>query len=134
MSQHQLPPASPNQKYVTISTLTGGFITLSDHFFVHPATPGAKRTVPSLAFLITHPDPLGAVVGSTGSKPYRLLFDLGLRSKKERYPPVLQKHLDGRAPYRLDPSIISQLKNGGMEPDDIDSVMLSHVRLPKLLY
>ncbi|GAB7348998.1 hypothetical protein MBLNU459_g7976t1 [Dothideomycetes sp. NU459] len=126
MSRFQLSDSAPNQQYVTISALTGGFITLSDHFFVHPATPGAKRTVPSLAFLVTHPSPPDAVVGPT-SKPYKLLFDLGLRSKRERYPPVLQKHLDGRAPYRLEPGVVEQLAKGGVKPNDIDTVMLSHV-------
>lgn len=120
-----LPQAKPDQKYVTVSPIPGGFITLSDHFFVHPAEDGAKRTVPSLTFLVTHPG--SSAYGADASKPFRMMFDLGLRRAKERYPPVLQKHIDGRAPHDLAPGVAQQLRDGGLEPEDVDLVMLSHV-------
>ena len=50
-----LPAAKDNQKYVEVSPIPGGFITLPDRFFIHPADPEAKRTVPSLTFLVKHP-------------------------------------------------------------------------------
>ncbi|GAB7358928.1 hypothetical protein MBLNU230_g5005t1 [Neophaeotheca triangularis] len=120
-----LPSPEPDQKYVTISPMAGGFITLEDRFFVDPAEPGAKRTVPSLVFLIQHPGT--TAFDSDPSKPFRLMFDLGLRSAKERYPQVLQKHIDGRSPHQLAPGVAAQLKEGGLDPVDIDMVMLSHV-------
>ena len=120
-----LPPAASDQKYVTVSPMAGGFITLSDHFFVHPAEEGAKRTVPSLTFLVTHPG--SSIYGADASKPFRLMFDLGLRKARERYPEVLQKHIDGRAPFDLAPGVAAQLEKGGLNPSEVDLVMLSHV-------
>ncbi|KAK0353590.1 hypothetical protein LTR02_012746 [Friedmanniomyces endolithicus] len=120
-----LPPASPNQTYVTVSPMAGGFITLSDKFFIHPASPDAKRTVPSLTFLITHPG--SALHNANPSKPFNLMFDLGLRKSKSLYPPVLQRHIDGRAPHNLAPGVAAQLAAGGLDPGEVDVVMLSHV-------
>lgn len=120
-----LPAAAEDQKYVVVSPIPGGFITLSDHFFVHPAEPGAKRTVPSLTFLIEHPG--SQAYGADISKPFYMMFDLGLRRAKERYPKVLQKHIEGRAPYDLAPGVTAQLKAGGLDPSDINLIMLSHV-------
>jgi len=56
-----------------------------------------------------------------------MLFDLGLRSKVDRYKPVMQKHLENRRPYNLEPGVVEQLAKGDLKPDDIDAVMLSHV-------
>lgn len=123
----QLPPPRPDQNYVSISALVGGYITLADHFFVYPSEPGASRTVPSLAFLLTHPNPPAGGVFGKSSKPYTLLFDLGLRKGLDRYKPVMQKHLDGRRPYTLGPGIKEQLEEKSLAPDAIDAVMLSHV-------
>lgn len=55
------------------------------------------------------------------------MFDLGLRRSKERYPEQLQRHIDGRAPHQLPPGVAAQLNSGGLDPADIDLVMLSHV-------
>lgn len=125
MSSSPLPAPAPNQTYATVSPIPGGFITLPDTLFVHPADEGAKRTVPSLTFLITHPGP--KAFNSTGKKPFRMMFDLGLRKAKERYPEVMHKHIDSRAPFRLGPGVAAQLKNGGLDPGDVDLVLLSHV-------
>ena len=120
-----LPPAAPNQKYVTVSPMAGGYITLADQFFVSPAQAGAKRTVPSLAFLVTHPG--SGIYNADISKPFHMMFDLGLRKARDRYPEVLRKHIDGRAPYDLAPGVAAQLHAGGLDPKDVDLVMLSHV-------
>ncbi|CAK4033743.1 Metallo-hydrolase oxidoreductase like [Lecanosticta acicola] len=120
-----LPSPSANQTYVTVSPIAGGFITLADNFFVKPAVEGAKRTVPSLTFLITHPGT--TAFGSDGKKPFRMMFDLGLRKAQNRYPEILQKHIDNRAPHQLEPGVAAQLKAGGLDPGEIDLVLLSHV-------
>lgn len=120
-----LPPPSANQTYVTVSPIAGGFITLAEQFFVSPAEHDAKRTVPSLTFLVSHPGT--SAFGADPSKPFRMMFDLGLRRAKERYPEQLQQHIDGRAPHQLSPGVAAQLKTGGLSPNDIDLVMLSHV-------
>jgi glyoxylase-like metal-dependent hydrolase (beta-lactamase superfamily II) len=122
---NSLPAPSTNQTYVTVSPIAGGFITLAEQFFVSPATQDAKRTVPSLTFLVTHPGT--SAFGAESSKPFRMMFDLGLRRAKQRYSEHLQRHIDGRAPHRLSPGVAAQLKAGGLDPGDVDLVMLSHV-------
>jgi len=121
-----LPPPSENQNYVTVSPLAGGFITLPDKFFVTPADPEAKRTVPSLTFLITHPG-TSTFDSTDASKPFHLMFDLGLRKSREAYPDVLRKHLDSRAPFDLHPGVAAQLQAGGLDPSEVNLVILSHV-------
>jgi len=130
MADSHLPPASQDQVYVTVSAIPGGFITLPDKFFVSPASATAKRTVPSLSFLVTHPGPRSpAFSPDTTSNPeaYRILFDLGLRSHASRYPAAQQAHLENRRPYTLEPGVAAQLAAGGTQADDIDAVVLSHV-------
>ncbi|KAF7196787.1 Cytochrome P450 monooxygenase [Pseudocercospora fuligena] len=123
-----LPPPKPDQAYVTVSPIPGGFITLSDTFFVKPADPNAKRTVPSLTFLVQHPSPpTTSGYASKNGRPFRLMFDLGLRKSQNRYPEKLQKHIDGRAPFKLEPGVAQQPIDGGLSPSEIDLVILSHV-------
>lgn len=117
-----LPPPSSYQPFVTVSPLAAGFITLPDTAFVAPADKDAKRTVPSLAFLITHPGN-----DSSSKKPFRMMFDLGLRKSASRYPDVLQDHISSRAPHHLEPGAAAQLKLGCLNPNDVDLVLLSHV-------
>ena len=92
---------------------------------MNPADPKARRTVPSLTFLVTHPG--SDIYGADPSKPFHLMFDLGLRKARERYPEVLQKHVDARAPFDLAPGVAAQLSKGGLDPSEVDLVMLSHV-------
>lgn len=124
-----LPRASKTQARVSISPIVAGSITLPNKFFIAPADPTTKRTVLSLAFLITHPgDPQPkSSTAQSNTKPTRLLFDLGLRRHPDRYTPNQQKHLSTRAPYQLEPGVAAQLREGGIDPSDIDIVILSHV-------
>ena len=126
-----LPPPSPDQTYVSVSPLEGGFITLPEKFFVSPADPHARKQVPSLSFLITHPGPppplLQPFSTPVNKTPVCILFDLGLRRSASRYMPVQQVHLESRQPYRLEPGVATQLVEGGLEPENIDAVFLSHV-------
>lgn len=126
MSQDQLHTVGLSQNYVTISAFPGGFITLPEKSFIAPCDPNMKRTVPSLAFLITHP---GLQTShSADSKVFRFMFDLGLRSKAADYTPQQRLHLQNRVPYTLGPSIENQLHHGGLSAErDIDLVLLSHV-------
>ncbi|GAB7337069.1 hypothetical protein MBLNU457_g2474t1 [Dothideomycetes sp. NU457] len=130
----RLPPATPDQSYVTVSAIPGGFITLPDKFFVAPASATAKRTVPSLSFLITHHGaqtpiflPNNCSANQRPQQTYRILFDLGLRSHPLRYPAKQQAHLENRRPYQLAPGVAAQLSSAGTEARDIDAVILSHV-------
>ena len=50
-----LPSPKSGQKYVNVSAIDGGKITVPDETLVSPSNPWDKRSVPSLAFLIEHP-------------------------------------------------------------------------------
>lgn len=117
-----LPPPSPGQIYVSVSPIHGGEITLPERSFVYPHNLMKEQTVPSLSFLINHPENK-----QQGDNPTRLLFDLGLRSRLQSYVPPQQAHLKSRMPYRLGPGVATKLKEGGLDPSDIDLVVLSHV-------
>ncbi|KAH8595656.1 beta-lactamase-like protein [Bisporella sp. PMI_857] len=125
-SKMALPQPVLDQDYVSVSALAGGFITLPEKFFVYPSEPEAKKTVPSLAFLITHPG--FKEVKTQQKSPVRLMFDLGLRSRSQDYTLQQQKHLENREPFTLGPSIAVKLSEGGLSAaTDIDIVLLSHV-------
>ncbi|PMD26872.1 Metallo-hydrolase/oxidoreductase [Hyaloscypha hepaticicola] len=117
------PPAflAPlNQNYVTVHALSAGSLTLPEHLFMQPSVGGASNTVPSLAFLIQHYD-------TKTSKLERILFDLGLRKDLKQYPVPLQEYLESRQPLITEPDVSDSLAAGGLKPDDIDYVILSHV-------
>ncbi|CAC9889525.1 unnamed protein product [Aureobasidium pullulans] len=126
MSDQRLPTAKSDQNYVELSMFSGGFITLPEKSFVFPSDADAKRQVPSMAFLITHP---GLMSTSTRrEKPIRIMFDMGLRSDIMRYTGNQRAHFQNRIPYSLGRSIASQLQQEGLNPTtDIDMIILSHV-------
>lgn len=109
---------------VKISALQAGHLTLPERFFVHPASETARRTVPSLSFLVEHTNP-------TTKQTTRLLFDLGLRHPTSNYPLPIQAHIQGRQPLTTEPDVVESLRKGGLSPEDIDYVVYSHVRLSK---
>jgi hypothetical protein len=122
-----LPSSNSEQVFVTVFALDCGHITLPDHCFVSPGNKEDKRTVPLLAFLINHPSPT-LLDNTLFKKPFRMMFDLGPRSKIEQYLQSQQSHLKKNiVPYTLGPSIAQQLQTGGVNLEDIDIVMLSHV-------
>lgn len=115
-----LPSSSPTQTYVTISALEGGHLTLPEHLFITNADPHTRKTVPSLCFLIQHP--------STPTKPQQtLLFDLGLKRDLTAYTPAQQLHVAQRQPIIVSPDVADSLRAGGLEPDEIDTVIHSHL-------
>ena len=114
------PPDTEKEATVQVHALQAGHLTLPERFFVHPASDTARRTVPSLSFLIQHEDPISR-------KVTRVLLDLGLRRCVERYPEPIQKHISTRQPLTTDPDVTKSLATGGLGPDDIDYVIYSHV-------
>jgi ribonuclease BN (tRNA processing enzyme) len=105
---------------VSVHALSTGHITIPERFFVTPADPVAKRTVPSLSFLIQHQN------AETG-KLTRLLFDLGMRRDLALYPAALTSHLANRGPVSTKPDAVESLAAGGLTVNDIDLVLFSHV-------
>jgi glyoxylase-like metal-dependent hydrolase (beta-lactamase superfamily II) len=105
---------------VSVHALSCGHFTLPEHQFVKPSSLDARRTVPSLAFLIQHRN-------SDTNKQNNILFDLGLRGDLTAYPASVQKHIETRRPIESRPDIVDNLAKGGLRPEDIDYVILSHV-------
>lgn len=105
---------------VELHALSAGHLTLPEEQFVQPASDGARKTVPSLAFLVEHYDPIDHGVT-------RILFDLGLRRDVERYSEPIQRHIATRQPLTTDPDVVRSLRAGGLKPDDINFVIYSHV-------
>ncbi|KAF2704661.1 Metallo-hydrolase/oxidoreductase [Pleomassaria siparia CBS 279.74] len=112
-----LPAASPTQIYVTISALDAGHLTLPESLFVTDAEPGKRSTVPSLSFLIQHSSP----------EPTNLVFDLGLKRDISGYRPAQQHHIAQRQPTTVSPDVAESLRKGGIQAEDVNTVILSHV-------
>jgi glyoxylase-like metal-dependent hydrolase (beta-lactamase superfamily II) len=106
---------------VSVHALSGGYLTLPERFFVTPLDdPSARRTVPSLSFLIQHKD-------EKSGKVTRIVFDLGIRRILEDYAEPIYKHAQTRQPISGEPGTVKSLEDGGLSPDDIDMVMFSHL-------
>ncbi|CAI4215938.1 unnamed protein product [Parascedosporium putredinis] len=89
--------------YARVSLLPSGFLSLPEHFFCadqHDVT--VKNLVP-------------------------IVFDLGIRRNLDEYPADIQPHLQTRQPIHTVPDASESLRNGGLEPSDVDIVVLSHV-------
>lgn len=108
------------QNCVQLHALQAGHLTLPERFFVHPSSDTARRTVPSLSFIIQHTD-------RKSGKIHRIVFDLGLRHPTTNYPEPIQNHIQTRQPVVTDPDVVTSLKTGGLSPDDIDVIVYSHV-------
>ena len=111
---------------VSVHALAAGQFSLPERFFVSPlADLNARKTVPSLSFLIQHQSSPSAT--SPNGQLTRIVFDLGLRRDVSKYSPQIRKHLETRQPMTASPCVVESLSAGGLNPDDIDYVILSHV-------
>jgi glyoxylase-like metal-dependent hydrolase (beta-lactamase superfamily II) len=107
----------PSSKFIQVSVLPSGFLTLPEHFFcADQHDRSVRNTVPSMSFLIYHP-----------SARRHIVFDLGMRRDLVSYPASIQPHLQTRQPIHTIPDTSESLKKGGLEPKDVDAVILSHV-------
>lgn len=110
-----------SEHLVTVHALDAGHLTLPERFFVSPLEDvEARTTVPSLSFLIQHVD-------SVSNTTTRIVFDLGIRKQLDAYSPLLYKHALTRQPISGTPDTVQSLALGGLNPDDIDIVMFSHL-------
>jgi hypothetical protein len=117
---HSASTTERPQSYVSVHALSGGHFTLPEYQFVTPVSRDARKSVPSLAFLIQHRN-------LNTSKTTRIVFDLGLRRDPSRYPTPIQKHIETRQPITTQPDVTASLAQGGLKPEDIDYVIYSHV-------
>ena len=44
------------------------------------------------------------------------------------YPAPVQKHIESRQPIESRPDVVENLAKGGLKPEDVDYIILSHVR------
>ncbi|KAH8894632.1 Metallo-hydrolase/oxidoreductase [Thozetella sp. PMI_491] len=103
--------------YMKLALLPSGFLTLPQHFFcADQEDKNIRELVPSMSFLLKHP--------RTGQN---VIFDLGMRKVLEDYPADIQPHLKTRQPIETVPDACDSLRKGGLEPSEIDAVILSHV-------
>ena len=122
MLDKAIPPQvlndSASSSYVNVTPIVAGTFTLPERAFVSPVDSEARRTVPSLSFLIDHP--------KRGLNKGCLIFDLGLRSRAEAYISELQPHLKARQPIHFrDAKEI--LERNNVDATQIGAVILSHV-------
>ncbi|RWQ93716.1 beta-lactamase-like protein [Paecilomyces variotii] len=118
--ERQTKSDSSSEATVDVHVLLAGHLTLPEKYFVHPASDTARRTVPSLSFLIQHQHPVS-------KKLTRIVFDLGLRRNTDRYPDPIRRHIATRQPLTTDPDVVKSLAAAGVTPNDIDYVIYSHV-------
>jgi len=111
-----LPAPTSDQAFCNISALEGGSLIASDDLFIADAIPGQKSTLPALCFLIHH-----------SKRPEKFLFDLGINKDLSKYPPEAQARIAQLFPLGDAPSCLESLSKGGVSPDDVDFVCVSHV-------
>ncbi|KAK6366380.1 hypothetical protein LTR64_008395 [Lithohypha guttulata] len=82
-----------------------------------------------MAFLVKHAGQAAAsgLNQTMTKKPFRILFDLGLRHSEDRYCAATQEHLQNRRAYKLQQGAAAQLASGDLHADDMDLILLSHV-------
>jgi hypothetical protein len=125
ISQHSQMSTKPD---IALYALSAGHFTLPEWQFIHPISRSARKTVPSLAFLIQHRD-------LNTSKTTSIVFDLGLRRDVRRYYPPIQKHIETRQPMTTEPDVVESLAKGGLGPQNVDFVIYSHVcSLPLFIF
>lgn len=111
-----LPEPKPDQAYIEVSALEGGVIQLPLWMFVKGASPDEISVCPSLAFSLRH-KPSGA----------HLVFDLGLRRDTSTYAPAVQALIAKYMPCEVPQSVEESLKKGGIDPEQVETVVLSHL-------
>jgi glyoxylase-like metal-dependent hydrolase (beta-lactamase superfamily II) len=115
MSTH-LPEATDGQPFIEVSALEAGFITLPRHLYVAGSKPDDKDLCPSLPFLLRH---------STNGR--NLLFDLGLGKDTTKYPPNSRRMIETDHPVSIPQDVVDSLRQGGLEPQDVEDVVISHL-------
>ncbi|KAL5526388.1 ATG17 [Sanghuangporus sanghuang] len=113
----RLPPPSPNQSYCDVSAVEAGFLTIPGIITVTNVDDSDKHIAPSLTFLITHA-PSGK----------RLLFDLGLNLDEDCkvVTPGCKESLPIFDPF-VPKDVVASLKAGGVNPDDVTHICISHL-------
>jgi glyoxylase-like metal-dependent hydrolase (beta-lactamase superfamily II) len=111
-----LPPPTENQAYCIVSVLESGHMHITDNIFIDNPESSDPQRIPSLSFLLQH---------SLNKK--RFLFDLGIRKDWHNAPPKLLASLPPAFKVEIEQDVVESLAKGGLTPDSIDFVCLSHI-------
>ena len=118
MSQPSLPCDAKDQVYVKLSILPlGTFHLLDEDVFQDSYDSGSKegQRVPSLGFLIQHGE---------DDEMRRVVWDLGLQKHGKGIPPVFAQEVIDGVQIECEKDVVDVLKEGGLEPSDIDAIIL----------
>ncbi|KAK7449336.1 hypothetical protein VKT23_013477 [Stygiomarasmius scandens] len=112
-----LPPSnSISQPFMHVSTLEAGTITLPMALYIQGASMAETAVCPSIAFLLEH-----------SASGQRLVFDLGIRRDTDTLPPTVKDLIQKYMPVEVPQSVAESLRKGGLEPSEVELVVLSHL-------
>ncbi|KAJ7112809.1 Metallo-hydrolase/oxidoreductase [Mycena crocata] len=110
-----LPEPTSNQPYMHISAMQAGIIQLPADLIME-GEPRTYRAGPSLSFYLKH-----------SASDRHFIFDLGLRRDSGSYPPEVQANYLQLMPYEVPQSVEESCKKGGLNPAEIEAVVISHL-------
>jgi glyoxylase-like metal-dependent hydrolase (beta-lactamase superfamily II) len=114
---YSLPQPQEDQAFVKVSALDGGYVSVRLKLMVEDAPNDEERKLlPAMAFLLEH--------SKTREK---FLFDLGIRKNLETLSPMNRDDIARKFPTHVPQSVEESLKKGGMDPEDIQMIILSHL-------
>ncbi|KAG1804479.1 beta-lactamase-like protein [Suillus subaureus] len=112
-----LPSPAADQAYMNVSALEAGSLRVPLQIVVAGSSPTDAVRNPSLAFLLRH-----------SKSGHQVVFDLGIRRDIFSLPPAVQRriqHFDFQPEVPQD--VAESLKAGGTQPEQIDTVVVSHL-------
>ncbi|EIW80177.1 hypothetical protein CONPUDRAFT_57904 [Coniophora puteana RWD-64-598 SS2] len=126
-----LPAPAPNQAYLDVSALDGGRLACPAWMILSgvPMTSSERLEVPSLGFLLSHSASGKKVVYALGMPR---LEDLSTLPGFETFAHIYLGDEGKVSPLRLftfesDGCVHDSLKKGGVQPEEVDVVVISHL-------
>jgi hypothetical protein len=113
---YSLPQPRPEQAFVKVSALEAGHVYVRSDMIIEGAPHDQWSHCPAPAFLLEH---------SKSKKKF--FFDLGMRKDFNSLPPDIQADLKANFPTDVPQSAEESLKNGGVDPEAIELIFLSHL-------
>ncbi|KAG0709233.1 beta-lactamase-like protein [Suillus ampliporus] len=112
-----LPLPATDQAYMNVSALEAGTLLLPLQIIIAGSSPTDFIRIPSLAFLLRH-----------SKSGHQVVFDLGIRRDLSSLPPGVQRLIQhfGFQP-EVPQDVAESLKAGGTPPEQIDTVVVSHL-------
>ncbi|KAH7909074.1 beta-lactamase-like protein [Hygrophoropsis aurantiaca] len=112
-----LPLPAAEQAYMDVSALEAGHLRVALNTVLADALPSEVQIFPSLAFSLRH--------SGSGTN---VVFDLGIKRDIQAYPPGVHDRI---AKFQFEPSVKQSVSEslaiGGIPPEEVDIVVLSHL-------